>query len=97
MYINYRHHLLLLGEIKPQNHQSPTAEIRNSIWKNPQILKKKAAMTTERAAAKGGVTDPAAEVGLGAGASAAMAEQMREKMARITTMNETCIIVAIFL
>ena len=71
MYIYYHHHLLRLGEIKPQNHQSPSAE---SIWKNPQILKKKAAMKTERAAAKGGVRDPAAEVGLGAGESAAMAE-----------------------
>jgi len=54
-------------------------------------------MKTARAAAKGGLRDPAAEVGLGAGGSAAMAEQMREKMATINTVKDTCIVFAIVL
>ena len=46
---------------------------------------------------KGRVKDPAAEMRLGAIASAAITEQMREKMARITTIKGPCIVFTIFL
>ena len=48
------------------------------------------------AVVKGEVRDSALEMGLGAGVPAVMAEQLREKMARITTIKDTCTVLPFF-